>query len=141
MPFPITRLAGLLAPALFVLSHAAAGADLAVEIQGIGSDRGEIGCALFNDAHGFPLETASARVQWHPARRAGVTCRFDGLTAGTYAVAVSHDLNGNRKTDANLFGIPAEDWGVSGNVRPSLRAPRFSEAAFEVAARAGRRSR
>ena len=58
-----------------------------------------------------------------------------GLTTGgtgTYAVAASHDANGNGRTDTNWVGIPTEAWGVSNNVRPRLRAPRFEEAAFEL---------
>lgn len=57
-----------------------------------------------------------------------VECRFKDVAPGPFAVAVSVDWNGNRKTDKNLFGIPTEPWGVSNNVRPSLRPPRFDEA-------------
>jgi uncharacterized protein (DUF2141 family) len=63
-----------------------------------------------------------------------VTCRFEALAPGDYAVAVSHDLNGNKKADTNFVGIPTEAWGVSNNVRPGLRAPRFDEARFSVPA-------
>lgn len=115
------------------LAARAEAADLVVEITGIRSDTGEIGCALFGAEPGFPMDTRSARQDWQPARRAGTTCRFVGIQPGRYALAVSHDLNGNRKTDTNFLGMPTEDWGVSNNVRPSMRAPRFDEAAFAVA--------
>lgn len=85
--------------------------EVVVKVTGISQDAGEIGCALFGDAKGFPMERANAKAVWQPANRAGVTCRFPGLTQGRYAVAVSHDVNGNRKTDTKLFGIPTEDWG------------------------------
>jgi uncharacterized protein (DUF2141 family) len=39
--------------------------------------------------------------------------------------------------DTNFVGMPTEQWGVSRNVRPTLRAPRFDEASFKVAADAG----
>jgi uncharacterized protein (DUF2141 family) len=107
-------------------------AELVVEVSGVRSDRGRVGCALFAAEAGFPMETAVARLDWQPARPAGTTCRFTGLAPGLYALAVSHDLNGNGKTDTNFLGIPTEDWGVSNNVRPSMRAPRFKEAAFQV---------
>ncbi len=61
-----------------------------------------------------------------------VECRFEGLAPGSYAVAVLHDLNGTGRNDTNFLGIPTEDWGVSNNVRPTLRAPRVEEAAVEV---------
>ena len=111
---------------------------LVIVVSGLRSDKGEVGCALFSAAGGFPLDVSGARVFWQPARRAGVECRFEGLAAGTYALAVSHDLNGNRRTDRNLVGIPTEAWGVSNEVRPRLRAPRFSEAAFQIDADATR---
>ena len=78
------------------------------------------------------MDTSVPVRQWHPARTAGVECRFDGLESGDYAVAVSQDFNGNRETDTNFFGIPTEPWGVSNNVRPTLRAPTFEEAKVRI---------
>jgi uncharacterized protein (DUF2141 family) len=77
------------------------------------------------------MDNSGAQAQWHPAE-GSVTCRFTGLADGTYAIAASHDLNGNKAVDTNFMGIPTEAWGVSNNVRPTLRAPRFEEAAFRV---------
>jgi uncharacterized protein (DUF2141 family) len=106
--------------------------SLTVRVTAPGATTGEIGCALYASAAGFPLDAArAAATQVHPARPS-VACRFEGLAAGTYAVAVSHDLNGNRKTDRNFVGIPKEAWGVSNGVRPAMRAPRFDEAAVKV---------
>lgn len=106
----------------------AAATSLTVAVSGIESDDGEIGCALYRSADGFPMEPAKATQQWHPAEKRGVECRFDGLEPGAYALAVSHDFNGNRETDTNFVGIPKEPWGVSNNVRPFMRAPTFEEA-------------
>lgn len=33
----------------------------------------------------------------------------------------------------NVTGLPTEQWGVSNNARPALRAPRFCEAVFSIA--------
>lgn len=107
-------------------------ADLVVRITQVRSDKGEIGCALYASAKGFPMDASAATAQWHKANKGEVLCRFEGLAPGTYAIAVGHDLNGNRKTDTKLFGIPSEDWGVSNNIRPRLRPPTFAEAAFQV---------
>ena len=57
---------------------------------------------------------------------------FSNLKSGKYAVSVMNDKNGNKVLDKNLLGIPKEEWGVSNNVRPTLRAPSFEEAAFEI---------
>jgi uncharacterized protein (DUF2141 family) len=109
-------------------------ADVLVRVSGIIDNRGRVGCSLFAGANGFPMDNTVARAMWQPADPAGVVCRFSGVPQGTYAVAVGHDLNGNQKVDTNFLGIPTEAWGVSNNVRPAMRAPRFSEAAFNVAA-------
>jgi uncharacterized protein (DUF2141 family) len=95
---------------------------------------GQVGCSLFDGPGGFPMDSTRARVLWLPADAKGVVCRYTDVPEGRYAVSVAHDLNGNRRVDTNLIGLPTEAWGVSNNVRPSLRAPRFDEAAFRVAA-------
>lgn len=114
-----------------------ASTDLLVRIGGIQAPLGQVGCSLFADASGFPMDNARAQQQWLPAQADGVTCRFAGLAPGRYAVSVGHDLNGNRRVDTNLVGMPTEPWGVSNNARPALRAPRFDEAAFTVPDRGG----
>ncbi len=107
--------------------------EITVTVSGIAASEGEIGCALYKGPDGFPMDDAVATTLWQRATADGVECRFDSLAPGDYAVAVSHDFNGNRETDTNFLGIPTEPWGVSNNVRPSFRAPRFEEAAVRLA--------
>lgn len=128
---PIRAAALSLAAAAVMTSQAA---DLLVRVGGLAEPLGQVGCTLFAGPAGFPMDSSPARVIWQPADAKGVSCRFNDLPEGRYAVSIGHDVNGNRKVDTNLFGIPTEQWGVSNNVRPSLRAPRFDEAAFRVAA-------
>jgi uncharacterized protein (DUF2141 family) len=109
-------------------------ADLVVRVSGVAEPLGQIGCSLFAGPEGFPLDSDKARVQWVPAEAQGVSCRFANVASGRYAVSLGHDRNVNRRVDTNLVGLPTEPWGVSRNPRPSLRAPRFDEAAFEIAA-------
>ena len=108
--------------------------ELIVKVTMVKSTKGEVGCALFSSANGFPTENVALPTKWQASSTDGVVCRFTDIKPGPYAVAVSHDLNGNRRTYTNFLGIPKEDWGVSNNVRPNLRAPTFDEARFEVAA-------
>lgn len=123
-----------IAIACAVAANASGAAELLVRVSGISAPVGQIGCALFATKAGFPMDTAAAKAQWLSADPNGVTCRFADVGSGTYAVSVSHDVNGNRRVDTNLVGIPTEQWGVSNNVRPTLRAPRFEEASFTVPA-------
>jgi uncharacterized protein (DUF2141 family) len=123
-------LAGVLASACASVS----GADLTFPVDGFVEPLGQIGRALFSSsaAASFPMDNGKARVQWVRAQPKAVGCHFDEVTEGRYAVAVSHDVNANRKLDTNIFGIPVEQWGVSNHVRPRLRAPRFDEVAFQL---------
>lgn len=125
-----------LAPPLFLLLAAAfslplhAG-EVVVQVTGPRAVAGNIGCALFGAQAGFPMDNSGARQIWLPAE-ATTVCRFANVSPGRHAVSVSHDLNGNGRVDTNFLGIPLEGWAVSNNVVPSLRAPRFEEAAFRV---------
>jgi uncharacterized protein (DUF2141 family) len=131
----------LLGTALLVLPAAgAAAADLVVQVSGLQAPVGPVGCTLFSGERGFPTDASTAvQSQWVTATGSTATCRFPGVPAGRHAVSVAHDANGNRKVDTNLVGIPKEQWGVSNNIRPTMRAPRFAEAAFDVAEGAGER--
>ena len=51
---------------------------------------------------------------------------------GTYAIALYHDENGNKKFDKNFFGIPTEGFGFSNNPKVYFGVPDHSEAAFAV---------
>lgn len=49
---------------------------------------------------------------------------------GEYAIAVSHDVNGNKKLDTNFFGIPKEPFGFSNNFKPKMSKPDFNDCKF-----------
>ena len=144
-PFPITRprlqrlrVRHLVAWALPLVALPAWGAtDLVVKVTGLATPLGQVGCSLFAGSAGCPMDNGAARVVWQPAATAGAEYRFAGVAPGRYAVAIGHDLNGNQRVDTNFVGMPTEQWGVSNNVRPALRAPRFEEAVFAVPADAG----
>lgn len=124
----------LLMALLAAAASASNAAELVVRISGLGEPLGQVGCSLFAGAAGFPMDNTAARNLWLPAAAKGVTCRFNDVPEGTYAVSIGHDLNGNKRVDTNFIGMPTEQWGVSNNARPTLRAPRFDEASFKVAA-------
>ncbi len=111
---------------------AAVANSLDVVVTNIQSDEGRIGCGLYDSSGSFPMGADLLEQIWIDAEAGSVRCRFNDLPSGRYAVAVSHDINENEKTDTNFLGIPKEAWGVSNNIRPSLRAPKFDEAAFLI---------
>lgn len=53
------------------------------------------------------------------------------VPAGTYAVSLIHDENGNGKLDTAL-GMPREGFGFSRNPAISFGPPKFKSAAFVV---------
>ena len=79
------------------------------------------------------MELAKPQTIWLAADSDEVTCKFTDITIGNYAVSVAHDENTNKKVDTNFVGMPTEAWGVSNNIRPLMRAPRWQEAQFSLA--------
>lgn len=122
------------AAVLTAAAPAALAADLVVRVGGLAVPLGSVGCSLFAGEAGFPMDNSRAEQQWLPAQADGVFCRFKGVAPGRYAVSIGHDRNGNQRVDTNFLGIPTEQWGVSNNARPTLRAPRFEEAVFTIPA-------
>ena len=107
-------------------------ADLKVNIIGVTTDNGPVGCSLYNSENGFPMDGSKGIQHWVAPDSTKVMCEYKDLTAGKYAVSVMQDNNSNKKVDTNILGIPKEPWGVSNNVRPSFRPPKFIEAAFTI---------
>ncbi|MEM9067970.1 MAG: DUF2141 domain-containing protein [Myxococcota bacterium] len=126
--FVLVFAASLAVPAL-----AQSSGSIRVQVTGAESADGRIGCALWNQGEGFPRETENARSQqWTTLRGTSATCVFRDVPSGRYAISIMHDADGDGELDTNLFGVPREGWGVSKNLGiRRLRAPRFSEAAFE----------
>jgi uncharacterized protein (DUF2141 family) len=118
--------------ALTLVTNASWAVDITVKVVGINSAQGQIGCSLFEKSPAFPLDNSNARQLWLPANINGAVCKFEGVAAGLYAVSIGHDLNGNKRVDTNFLGVPKEGWGVSNNVVPTLRPPRFDEAQFQA---------
>jgi uncharacterized protein (DUF2141 family) len=117
---------------LLASAPAAAAFDLRVLVTGIESSEGEIACTLFDQGKGFPLDAEKAvETKRYAAVEGMLTCTFNDVPPGRYAVAAVHDANGNRKVDSNMFGYK-EPWGVSKNVRPDSRPPRFIESSVSM---------
>jgi uncharacterized protein (DUF2141 family) len=124
----------LVASCLLLVAGGSKAADVVVRVSGLKEPLGQVGCSLFAGAVGFPMDSARSRVIWQSSDVKGVSCLFTDVAEGSYAVSIGHDLNGNKSVDTNFLGVPIEQWGVSNNVRPSLRAPRFDEAMFKIGA-------
>ncbi len=106
-------------------------APLSVNIVNMRSNKGRVGCTIYDNAKGFPKD-ASAALQrlWCPIASQKSSCRFESLLAGTYAVACFHDENSNGKLDLGLFGIPSEGVVASNQAKGFMGPPKFDAAKF-----------
>ena len=118
--------------ALIFVSLSAQSEELTVKVAGIKKNKGEIACALFKTPEGFPMDLSKPQLIWMAADSTEIICKFTELTPGDYSLSVAHDENGNKKVDTNFVGMPTEAWGVSNNIRPLMRAPRWEEAQFTI---------
>ena len=112
----------------------AEGSVIQVEVAQLRNNNGQVSCALYSSADGFPREgrKALAHVVASISEQKAV-CEFPGMAAGTYAIAVFHDENSNGKLDTNFLGIPREGVGASNNARGHMGPPKFDAAAFQFA--------
>jgi uncharacterized protein (DUF2141 family) len=115
------------------LSAAGGEGQLKAVVEKVGPQGGQLICLLFGAADGWPNDRRLARKEvTMVASKGELTCDFGPQPEGTYAVSVLHDQNTNGKMDRNLLGIPREGWGVSNNVKPTMRKPHFDECKFDL---------
>ena len=108
-----------------------------VEVTSTRPARGDVRLAVFATAEDFendqPIFAAVA-----PCRKEATKLEVVLPAAGTYAIAVFHDLNGNGKLDRNFFGIPSEPYGFSAVPPSKWEKPAFGDISgkFQDGARA-----
>ncbi len=124
----------LLVMGALILFCSAAGAQekgtITVTVTGL-KVMGDLRVSLFNRDEGFPgaYQKSFARKSVK-VTAASMSVTFEQVPAGTYAVAVLHDENGNGKADTNFLGIPKEGVGVSNNPKSSFGPPSFKDGQF-----------
>ena len=107
---------------------------LTIEIHGLESDEGSVVVAVFDSATSFDQRTGAVASQTVVPTDGSATWSVADLPAGTYAVAVYHDLNDNGELDRTTLGPPAEPYGFSNDARKIFGPPGFDAAAIELPA-------
>jgi uncharacterized protein (DUF2141 family) len=108
--------------------------NLTVEIDGFKNKQGQVCASIFAKSQGFPndrdrmLQSQCTKITDTP-----VKLNFENLPAGSYAIAVMHDSNGDSKLNRNPLGMPTEGFGFSKNPEVRTSAPKFNEAAILLA--------
>ncbi len=103
------------------------------DISNFDSNKGVCRACLFNNASSFkgesgsPVQCVQVAVSNNQSQ-----VQFENIPAGTYAIFLFHDTNGNNKMDKNFMGIPKEGYGASQNKLPFASAPTFNDNKFTV---------
>lgn len=114
---------------------------ITIKVEGLKENTGRVGVMIFNQADGFPTEKGKAFLSKEVAVNGDkLILEFPDLPMGKYAVALIHDVNGNRSLDKNFMGIPLEPFGFSGNKSIYFGLPNFNEAAIELSSKEVERS-
>lgn len=117
--------------AALISASAARAANLTVKVDDIRSDKGKLMLAVYDSAAGWDGKAKPVAAQAQAVAGDNITFHFEGLAAGTYAISVMHDENGNGKLDTNFVGMPIEGYGFSND--PSvMRKATFAEASFQL---------
>jgi uncharacterized protein (DUF2141 family) len=120
------------APALLGAGPVTTLASISATVTGLRSSEGQVLACLTVNAKRFPNceRDLDAHKLIVPAN-ASVELVFNQVPAGTYAIALVHDENGNGKLDKRLM-MPAEGFGFSRDAKVRMGPPSFSSAAFPV---------
>ena len=95
---------------LFILNQSSTSYDLTINVKGFPSSKGEAYIAIYRSTDDFPV--FGKQFKGKTSTIAGTTSKvvFSKLPAGSYAVAVYHDINNNKVLDKNYLGIPTESY-------------------------------
>jgi uncharacterized protein (DUF2141 family) len=106
---------------------------LEIKMEGLIPEKGSIRIGLYNSAAAFADEANPNHAQVvSVGKNATQIIKFEGLPEGKYLVAAYQDVNGNKKIDKNILGIPTEAYAFSNNVFPKWKSPTFDEAAIKL---------
>jgi uncharacterized protein (DUF2141 family) len=102
-------------------------------MEGLVPEKGTVRIGLYNSAAAFADEANPNHAQIVPVgKNTTQIIKFEGLQEGKYLVAAYQDVNGNKKIDKNILGIPTEAYAFSNDVFPKWKSPSFDEAAIKL---------
>lgn len=104
---------------------------LTVVFTGLEEEGGHILVALANSEENYEDDDNPYRATEVEVLGDSLTCQFNDLPFGEYAIKSFHDKNEDDELDTNFFGIPTEIYGFSNNARGSFGPPSFGEAKFK----------
>lgn len=106
--------------------------SLTIEVRDIEKKEGHLYVALYNSEESFLKKPCAAFRAEVTDSVLSIPCR--GLSAGTYAISLFHDENGNGTLDTGAFGIPAEKYGFSNDAEGVMGPPSYDKCSFALEA-------
>jgi uncharacterized protein (DUF2141 family) len=107
------------------------GAELAIVVDGVRNDKGDIIVSVYSSPKQWPNGKSVVDLK-EQAKLGSVTFKVHDLPAGTYGITAFHDENRNGKLDTNFFGFPLEGFAFSNDVHPLVSSPSFRSVAIEL---------
>ena len=121
-------------------ASSATAAEVEVAVEGLRNARGLVRLCLTRDPSHFPdCNRDPAAVKRSVPAGQAASIRLGGVAAGTWALSVIHDENGNGRLD-RFLAVPREGFGFSRNPRIRFGPPDFDQVRFEVAGERVRQS-
>ena len=109
-------------------------ADIAVDVEGVRNDRGQVLISLFANAKGFPSDYKQAiQSRIVPAVKGSTAVIFTNVPPGKYAISICHDENKDGKMNTRSLGRPKEGYAFHKQQGPRFGPPKFSKSVFDVA--------
>ena len=106
---------------------------LYVDVENVRAAQGLIAVTLYaDDSRRFLARRGSLYVGRVPARAPATRICIHLPSTGTWALAVYHDSDGNRRFNRNAVGMPAEGFGFSNNPRVLFGIPAFRSVRLNV---------
>ena len=105
--------------------------NLTLEVRDIEKPEGYLYVAVYNSKETFMKKPLAAFRVDVKDKVLSIPCQ--GLPAGTYAVSLFQDENGNGKLDTGSFGIPTEKFGFSNDAEGVMGPPSYEKCSFAFA--------
>ena len=103
--------------------------QLEIVVSNISEAKGTLFVTIYDNPESWLGDGAYRDLRFPVTSMEDNTILIDDLPAGTYAISIFHDLNGNLDIDTNFIGIPKEPYGFSGKMG-RFGPPKFSKASF-----------
>ena len=106
--------------------------DLNIKIKNIKQTKGTLELVVYNNANTF-LEKGEAVKRYSILATSTIkSFTIKNLPKGSYAIAVYHDVNSDKRCNTNLVGIPVEPYGFSRNYKPVFSKPSFDDCMINI---------